>query len=145
MSGRLLFTLSLILAATTASSSFAQKDPTETTKTKTTKVEEPKKKTETEAEKKKREAEEKAKDRQVAVGTATGILGMGLGVLIIFGILSLVFSLLPFFIALMRGHNNSVPIFLVCFFFGWTVIGWVIALIWAFTADTPHQRRYRRD
>ena len=42
---------------------------------------------------------------------------------------------LPTIIAATRGHN-AVAIFLLNFFFGWTVIGWFWALIWAVT-DRP--------
>jgi hypothetical protein len=43
--------------------------------------------------------------------------------------------LLPTIIAFVRGHN-TLAIFLLNFFFGWTVIGWFWALIWAVT-DKP--------
>ena len=42
---------------------------------------------------------------------------------------------LPTIIAVARGHN-ALAIFLLNFFFGWTVIGWFWALIWAVT-DKP--------
>lgn len=42
---------------------------------------------------------------------------------------------LPAIIAMSRGHN-ALAIFLLNFFFGWTVIGWFWALIWAVT-DKP--------
>lgn len=42
---------------------------------------------------------------------------------------------LPTIIAAARCHN-AVAIFLLNFFFGWTVIGWFWALIWAVT-DKP--------
>ena len=41
---------------------------------------------------------------------------------------------LPTLIALLRGHHNGFAIFLTNLLLGWTVIGWVIALIWSFTA-----------
>ncbi|WP_306015671.1 superinfection immunity protein [Oceanicaulis sp. MMSF_3324] len=41
---------------------------------------------------------------------------------------------LPTVIALLRGHHNSFAIFLTNLLLGWTVIGWIIALIWSFTA-----------
>jgi len=40
---------------------------------------------------------------------------------------------LPTIIAWKRNHNNENPICLVNFFFGWTIVGWIIALIWSFT------------
>lgn len=42
---------------------------------------------------------------------------------------------LPTIVAGARGHN-ALAIFLLNFFFGWTVIGWFAALIWAVT-DKP--------
>lgn len=41
---------------------------------------------------------------------------------------------LPTLIALLRGHHNGFAIFLTNLLLGWTVIGWIIALIWSFTA-----------
>jgi hypothetical protein len=38
---------------------------------------------------------------------------------------------IPAFIALGRGHPNCIPILVVNLSLGWTVIGWVGALVWA--------------
>lgn len=38
---------------------------------------------------------------------------------------------LPALIALGRRHHNRAQILLVNLFFGWTVIGWIAAVIWA--------------
>jgi len=54
--------------------------------------------------------------------------------MISFTILTALFFL-PAIIALVRGHN-TLAIFLLNFFLGWTVIGWFWALIWAVT-DKP--------
>jgi len=43
--------------------------------------------------------------------------------------------LLPTIIAYYKKHKNVTPIALVNLFFGWTFIGWFIALIWGFTKD----------
>lgn len=40
-------------------------------------------------------------------------------------------TFLPTFIAYRREHPNRVPILLVNLFFGWTLVGWVAALVWA--------------
>ena len=48
---------------------------------------------------------------------------------------------LPTLIAHARKKANIRPIFLVNFIAGWTVIGWIIALMWAFTADTPGETK----
>ena len=44
---------------------------------------------------------------------------------------------LPTIIAIARSKRDILGILLVNFFFGWTVIGWFIALIWAAKADVP--------
>ena len=53
-------------------------------------------------------------------------------------LIGLLFYFLPWFVAMNRGHVNVVPIFMLNFFLGWSLVGWVIALVWAFTAqDKP--------
>ena len=55
--------------------------------------------------------------------------------LFVSGIFLLLLALFaPAVIAAMRGHPNAAPIFLVVLFFGWTTIGWLIALVWSFSA-----------
>jgi len=49
-------------------------------------------------------------------------------------LLAVSFYFIPSLVAMKRDHPNAVPIFLVNAFFGWTVIGWVGALVWSFTA-----------
>jgi hypothetical protein len=48
-------------------------------------------------------------------------------------ILGLGLYCLPTIVSLVRGHANKSPIILVNLLLGWTLIGWAIALIWAFT------------
>jgi hypothetical protein len=43
--------------------------------------------------------------------------------------------LVPWSIAYARRHDKQVPIFLINLLLGWTLIGWLAALIWAFSAD----------
>lgn len=50
------------------------------------------------------------------------------------------FYFLPTLIALLRGHHNGFAIFLTNLLLGWTLIGWIVALIWSTTAS---QRRMR--
>lgn len=40
--------------------------------------------------------------------------------------------MLPTIEAKLRGHTNIASIALVNFFLGWTLLGWVVALVWAF-------------
>lgn len=42
---------------------------------------------------------------------------------------------LPAIIAARRHHRNKTPIFLLNLFLGWTLIGWVGALVWSTTAQ----------
>ncbi|WP_460116637.1 superinfection immunity protein [Pseudomonas sp. S2_C03] len=43
---------------------------------------------------------------------------------------------LPTFVASSRKHVNFTSIFLVNLLLGWTFLGWVAALVWAFSANT---------
>lgn len=43
---------------------------------------------------------------------------------------------LPTVIALARGHLSTLAIFLLNLFLGWTLLGWLIALIWSCTGFT---------
>lgn len=42
---------------------------------------------------------------------------------------------LPTIIALVRERHDKFSIFMLNFFLGWSLIGWVIALIWACKSD----------
>ena len=44
---------------------------------------------------------------------------------------------LPSIVALARSKRDLVGIFLLNLFLGWSVIGWVVALVWAVKADAP--------
>ena len=44
--------------------------------------------------------------------------------------------LLPYLIANHRKHRNGKSILMLNIFLGWTFIGWVISLVWAFTDNT---------
>lgn len=55
-------------------------------------------------------------------------------------ILMITVYFLPSGIGLLRRHNNFIPILLVNLFFGITVIGWIIALIWSFTSNVKDKR-----
>ena len=47
----------------------------------------------------------------------------------------------PIIIAYIRKHNNLIPIFLINFILGLTIIGYLIALIWSFSSNA--QIRYK--
>jgi hypothetical protein len=44
---------------------------------------------------------------------------------------------LPSIIALARSKRDLLAIFLLNLFLGWSVIGWIVALIWAAKHDAP--------
>jgi hypothetical protein len=44
---------------------------------------------------------------------------------------------LPSIIALARNKRDIAAIVLLNFFLGWSVIGWIIALVWAVKTDVP--------
>lgn len=54
----------------------------------------------------------------------------------IFG-LGFVMYFLPSIIALARSKRDIASIVLLNFFLGWTMIGWIVALIWAVKTDVP--------
>jgi hypothetical protein len=81
----------------------------------------------------------------VIMGIGAIILGIGsIGVILLMILIPIAFCCLPIIIAVLRKHSNKTPIILVSIFFSWTIIGWVIALIWAFT-DNTRNRNDRND
>ncbi len=50
-------------------------------------------------------------------------------------LVALLLYFLPVFVAEFRLHRNLVPIAIVNLFLGWTVVGWIVALAWAASAD----------
>jgi hypothetical protein len=54
---------------------------------------------------------------------------------------SLVMYFLPSIIALARSKRDILAIFLLNLFLGWSVIGWVVALIWAAKHDAQVMAR----
>jgi Superinfection immunity protein len=55
-----------------------------------------------------------------------GFLMMGLGIVAYF---------VPGMIAVTRRHRKATSILLVNLFFGWSVLGWIFALVWALRAN----------
>jgi hypothetical protein len=63
---------------------------------------------------------------------ASGIgLSLGSICLLLFGA---VFYFLPSIVAFARRHHNGLAIFILNLFLGWSVLGWIIALVWSCTA-----------
>jgi hypothetical protein len=56
----------------------------------------------------------------------------------IVGVLYLIIAAFLYFIPAVAGHKkqNAGAILALNLFLGWTVIGWVVALVWAMTKDT---------
>jgi len=46
-------------------------------------------------------------------------------------VLIFVFYFLPTLIAFLRKHKNKLAIFLLNLLLGWTVLGWVVSLVWS--------------
>lgn len=70
-----------------------------------------------------------------AVGQGTNGLALISTVIFFPAAIALYFS--PGIVAATRGHPNRMPIFLVNLFLGWTVVGWVGALVWAYSSNQP--------
>jgi Na+/serine symporter len=58
-----------------------------------------------------------------------------IGVLIVLAIFTAIY-LLPTIVASTRGHQSAVAIFFLNLLLGWTLIGWVVAVVWSFTNPT---------
>ena len=56
----------------------------------------------------------------------------GIAILYLIGI---AMNFIPLLIASGRNHPKTLCIGLICLFFGWTIIGWIIALVMACTDD----------
>jgi hypothetical protein len=67
---------------------------------------------------------------------------------LVYGLVSLslvlAFYFLPTLVALKRNRHNTGAIFVLNLFLGWTVVGWVISLVWAVSSSQP-QVVYVRD
>lgn len=46
-------------------------------------------------------------------------------------VLIFAFYFLPTLIAFLRRHKNKLAIFLLNLLLGWTVLGWVVSLVWS--------------
>jgi Superinfection immunity protein len=51
--------------------------------------------------------------------------------------LPFVMYFLPSIIALARSKRDLLAIFLLNLFLGWSIIGWIVALVWAAKNDVP--------
>ncbi len=60
---------------------------------------------------------------------------VGLPLLVLLVVASAVLYFLPTVIAAARHKQNTLSIFLLNLFLGWSFIGWVVALVWAVSVD----------
>jgi len=61
-----------------------------------------------------------------------GVIMEGALFLILLVIIGIVIYFIPTIVALNKKHVNTTPIILVNVLLGWSLIGWVVALVWAF-------------
>lgn len=73
----------------------------------------------------------------------------GGAIFLLLGLVSLFAYFFPTIVGLGRRHHNVLAIFALNFFLGWTLIGWVVALVWACLKSPERERsdydRYRYD
>ena len=70
----------------------------------------------------------------LAIATGTGNAG-GYAIfnIVVFLVLLVYFS--PSFVAFQKDHSKSMKIFLVNLFLGWTILPWIVCVIWANSRD----------
>jgi hypothetical protein len=73
-----------------------------------------------------------------AVSSSGSDIGYALGALVVLAAL-IAGYFFPSIIAVCRRHHNTLAIFLLNLFLGWSGLGWVGALVWA--ATVPGERR----
>lgn len=70
---------------------------------------------------------------------------MGIGILLILAILAFFIYFLPCFVSSSRKGTNGGAVFLVNLLFGWTLLGWLVAMIMAATAQTKIAAEIERE
>jgi Superinfection immunity protein len=71
-------------------------------------------------------AADSASDSTASAGAGFALLLIGAG-----------FYFLPTILAGGRHHHNTGAIFIINLLLGWTLVGWAVALAWAFTSPPP--------
>jgi hypothetical protein len=67
---------------------------------------------------------------------------------IVLGLAGTAIYFIPMMVANSRHHRNTAAIVVLNLFLGWTFVGWVVSLAWAFTGeieDPGPRKRYRTD
>ncbi len=62
---------------------------------------------------------------------------MDIVLLFVLAVLAIAIYLLPTYMATLRHHHQATAILMVNLFLGWSLVGWIAALIWAMTAVRP--------
>lgn len=61
----------------------------------------------------------------------------GFVIFVVIAAVLLLLYFLPLLTALLRDHQKAFEIFMLTLFLGWTVIGWIAALVWSFSHVQP--------
>lgn len=72
------------------------------------------------------------------------LFGFGIGVILVMAVFGTCLYFLPFGIACLRDSTGKGSVFAVNFFFGWTLLGWVAALVMALSFETRADYELRR-
>lgn len=70
---------------------------------------------------------------------SSGLNGFGKLVSLLFFVFAPALYLLPIYEAWKREHPNMTPVVLVNIFLGWTLIGWVAAMVMAYRSNEPQK------
>jgi hypothetical protein len=76
------------------------------------------------------------------------MFGLGMLVLCLIGLVGLCVYFLPTIVASHRHHPNAIGIFILNLFLGWSVVGWVVSLVWAASGprgDDPYIARFANE
>lgn len=68
------------------------------------------------------------------MGSAAAIIGI-----LVFSIVGFLLYFLPSIIAVSKKKSNTAAIVVLNFFLGWSLIGWVVSLVWALSHDVVQQ------
>ena len=77
--------------------------------------------------------------------SADGVVAFGLLLFLAIGFCCLLLYFVPIAVAQYRKASNTTTVVLINIFLGWTIIGWIIALILAFAGDSGDQARRHRE
>jgi len=67
-----------------------------------------------------------------------GSIGLPQIIFLLFLAFLLLIYIVPTIVAFKRDKRNRIAIFVLNILLGWTLIGWVVALVWSLTVDERH-------